>query len=184
MLDIAIDDCSGPCADAGNVLSQYRTELEWLAYFLTGDQKLAEACVTHLRASWGSRNDLSGEALLRRARRATIGAAVQILSPYIAQLAPAYESRPCLHPGHRSLSLDSLELVSANADLLVGKMDVLCRCVLVICGMEQRPFRDAALLLGITRTAAEAAYCAALYSLKILLWERCRESNGSPVLCH
>jgi len=123
-----IDDRSRPCEGAGQVLIQCRTQLEWLAYFLTGDQRPAEACVAHGCAGLAWHFYVSEESLLNSARRAAIGAAVQVLGPYIAQLAPTYKSRPCIHPGHRSLSLDSLELVSANADQLVAKMDVHCRC--------------------------------------------------------
>ena len=40
----------------GRVFSQHREELEWLANFLTGDEKIAEACIVDACAQAESEN--------------------------------------------------------------------------------------------------------------------------------
>ena len=76
-----IDDRSRPCKGAGQVLIQYRTQLEWLAYFLTGDQRwMCSAAVPRdLRhgtapipgcsTAAGHQPNRSGSGLLRRPLR-------------------------------------------------------------------------------------------------------------------
>lgn len=187
MISTAGDNHSGlaTCAGIRNVFSQYRTELEWLAYFVTGDKTVAAASVTDACALSVSRNQIFEEWLLNWARYATIRAAIQIQASRIAQLTSTYERvRTCPHHGHHALSPNSIELVVEETDVLLNRMDVLSRCALVICGIEKRSSSQAAVLLGISRTAAEAAYCAALEYLAVVRCERFRNQNDFAAVCN
>ena len=61
-----------------------------------------------------------------------------------------------------------LEFVASESDAIRHQLDVLCRFVLILCGVEQRPLSEAALLLGISTHAVEVAYCAALEWLEVI----------------
>jgi len=49
--------------------------------------------------------------------------------------------------------------------------------VLILCGIEQRPVCEAALLLGISKHAVDVAYCAALDSLEVIQCQKILESS-------
>jgi PAS domain-containing protein len=78
--------------------------------------------------------------------------AVQIQQRRIAQLSSAYMARPCIHRGHAALSGGSVEIVIEESSALIMRMDVLCRCALVLCGLEQRSTHEAALMLGVDQS--------------------------------
>ena len=111
------------------------------------------------------------------ARLGTIRSAVQIQQQRIAQLSSAYMSRPCIHRGHAALSGGSVEIVIEESSALIMKMDVLCRCALVICGLERRSTREAALVLGVNQCSVESAYCAAIHFLRVLGYEQFQGQN-------
>jgi hypothetical protein len=163
--------------EIGNVLTQYRDELEWLANFLTGDKNVAAACVIDACALAESENPDSQRWLLEWARVGTIRSAVQIQQRRIAQLSSPYMARPCIHRGHAALSGGSVEIVIEESSALIMKTDVLCRCALVICGLEQRSTHEAALMLGVEQCSVEGAYCAAIHFLKVLGCEQFRGQN-------
>lgn len=156
---------------------RYREELHGLALFLTADQALAEACMVDARAVAATQNRVSGEWLERWARRAIIRSAIDLQKARLSSLGAVYERRPCPHPGHASLAPAVAEKVKEQGGSLLCLMDALCRCALVLRGIENTPPHDAALLLGISRCALNAAYCAALETLAI---GRERASEG----CH
>jgi len=154
--------------EIGNVFTQYRDELVWLANFLTGDKNVAAACVIDACALAESENPSFQEGLFEWARVGTIRSAVQIQQRRISQLSSAYMVRPCIHRGHAALSDDSVEIVIEESSALIMKMDVLCRCALVICGLEGRSTHEAALMLGVDHCSVEGAYCAAIHFLNVL----------------
>jgi hypothetical protein len=163
--------------EIGNVFTQYCDELEWLANFLTGDKNVAAACVIDACALAESANPDFQEWLLEWARVGTIRSAVQIQQQRIAQLSSAYMARSCIHRGHAALSGDSVAIVIEESSALIMKMDVLCRCALVICGLEGRSTREAALMLGVEQCSVEGAYCAAIHFLKVLGYEQFQGQN-------
>jgi DNA-directed RNA polymerase specialized sigma24 family protein len=61
---------------------------------------------------------------------------------------------------------------------------VLCRCALVLCGIEKYSTREAALLLGIDYTSVESAYCAALQFLDVIGCEQFRQENEFAAVCN
>jgi len=162
--------------ETGNVFTLYRDELEWLANFLTGNKNIAAACVIDAWAQAESETP-DFQWPLEWARVATIRSAVQIQQQRIAQLSSAYMARPCIHRGHAALSGDSVEIVIEESSALIMKMDVLCRCALVICGLERRSTHEAALMLGVDQCSVESAYCAAIHFLKVLGCEQLLEQN-------
>ena len=168
----------------GAVFSERREELEWLASFLTGDDKIGAACVIDACAMAESENPGFQEWLLGWARLATIRSAVQIQQRRIAQLSPAYMQRQCIHGGHPALSADSLERLVKESHWVMTKLDVLCRFALVICGLEKRSAQEAALLLGVDRTSVEGAYCIAIKFLEVIGCEQFHGQNGLAATCN
>jgi len=168
----------------GRVFSDYREELEWLANFLTGDTKLAAACVVDACALSNSQNQDFEEWLLQWARLGTIRSAVDLQHSRIVQLAPIYKRRPCAHGGHKALSQDFLDLIVEESNVLISKLDVLCRCALVICGIEKKPTHEAALFLGIEAASVESAYCTALHFLEVIGCEQLQRRDNLAAMCN
>jgi len=171
-------------AENGGVFRQYREELEWLANFLTGDEKVAAACVVDACALAESENPGFQAWLLEWARLATIRSAVQIQQRRIAQLSSTYVQRRCTHRGHAALSSDWSEILVEESSVLIAKLDVLCRCALVICGLEKRSAHEAALLLGVDPISVEGAYCAAIKFLDVIGCEQLQQHNDFAAVCN
>jgi hypothetical protein len=166
------------------VFREYRDDLEWLANFLTGDEKIAAVCVIDACALAESRNLGLEDWSLERARLATMRSAVEIQRSRIAQLSQVYLRRSCIHGGHTALSQDSLELVMEESSVLVTRLDLLCRFALAICGIEKYSVEKAATFLGIDRTGLEGAYCAALQFLEVMGCEQFRQQNYFAAVCN
>ncbi len=161
----------------GRVFSQHREELEWLANFLTGDEKIAAACLVDACALAESENSDFDEWLPKCACLATIRSAVQIQQRRIVQLSFAYKQRPCIHGGHTALSSDWSEILVEESSVVIARLDVLCRSALVICGLDKRSAYEAAVLLGIDPAGVEGAYCAAIKSLEVISCEQFQRQN-------
>ena len=58
--------------------------------------------------------------------------------------------------------------VANESNAIRHNLDVLCRFVLILCGVEQRSSSEAALLLEISQHAVEVAYCAAVEALEVI----------------
>jgi DNA-directed RNA polymerase specialized sigma24 family protein len=161
------------------VFREFRGELEWLAYFITGDEDVAAACVVNACGLSQSHHPVFEEWLLHWARYATIRSTIDAVRSRIQQLSRRYDQPACVHGRHEPLSADLLELFVEESDILVSRLDVISRAVLVICGIEKHSIRDAALLLGVSSACVRAAYCVGLQSLDVLQWEqlRLREKN-------
>ncbi len=168
----------------GKVFSDYREELEWLANFLTGDEKLAAACVVDACTLAKSQNQDFQDWLLQWAHLGTIRSVVEIQHVRIAQLSVVYNQRPCNHGGHKALSQNSLDLLIGESDVLLSKLDVLCRCALVICGIGKKPAREAAELLGVDPGVVESAYCTALHVLEVLGCEELQREDNLAAICN
>jgi DNA-directed RNA polymerase specialized sigma24 family protein len=164
--------------------SRYRTQLEWLAYFITGDEVAAQSCVADACALATSRNQIFEDWLLHWAWHATMGAAIQMLRSRIGYLSPTYEPRVCEPRGHSPLSPDDVQLVLEETHLLVFRLDALSRCALVMFGIERRSSREAAMIMGVSRSNLELAYCAAIESLEVIRCERVRDLNELAAVCN
>jgi hypothetical protein len=166
----------------GRVFSQHREQLEWLANFLTGDEKIAAACLVDACTLAESENPGCQEWLLNGACLATIRSAVQIQQRRIVQLSFAYQQHPCIHGGHKALSSDWLEILVEESSVVIERLDVLSRSALVICGLEKCSADEAAALLGIDPAGVEGAYCAAIKSLEVISCEQFQRQNDSAAV--
>ncbi len=186
MMSTANDSFREPVAteSIGRVFNQHREELEWLANFLTGDELIAAACVIDASALAESENPGFQEWLSEWTCLATIRSAVQIEQRRIAQLASAYKQRPCMHGGHTALSSDWREILVEESNVLIARLDVLCRFALVICGLEKRSAHEAALLLGVDPTSVEGAYCTAMKFLEVIGCEQFQRQNDFAAICN
>lgn len=161
----------------GTVLSRNREELEWLANFLTGDEKIAEACVVDVCAQAESENLSLQEWSSAWASMSTIRSAAQIQQQRIAQLSCAYMQCGCIHREDIALSSDSCDLLLEESSVIFARLDIFCRFALVICGLEKRSANEAALLLGVDPASVEGAYCAAIKSLEVISCEQFQRQN-------
>ena len=152
--------------------------LTWLAEFLTGDEMIASACVIDACNLTEREYEIGQEWFWTWSRNATIHSALDIERSRIAQLSPVYDHGGCIHEHHAPLFQDMIGFVASESDTIRHKLDVLCRFVLILCGVEQRPPCEAARLLGISRHAVDVAYCAALDSLEIIWCQGILESGG------
>jgi hypothetical protein len=161
----------------GTVFSQNREELEWLANFLTGDEKIAEACVVDACSEARSQDPGFQQWPIKWAWMSTIRSAAQIQQRRIAQLSFAYVQDGCVHGGHEALSCDGSDILLEESSVVCARLDVLCRFALVICGLEKRPANEAALLLGVDPASVEGAYCAAIKCLDVISCEQFQRQN-------
>ncbi len=176
-----IGETHSGCAIAEDILDvflSHREELRWIAEFLTGSAEVADACVMDAFVISAAQSEANEEQLSQCIRLATISSAFEIQQSRIAQLAPFYEGRPCLHRRHPQLPLHSIEFLIEESDLVESRLDALCRFVLILCGVEQCSPCEAARLLRTSRLAVEAAYCAAVESLDTIHCQVLLESCG------
>ncbi|MGO9678225.1 MAG: hypothetical protein ACLPHP_16500 [Candidatus Sulfotelmatobacter sp.] len=168
--------------NVGGVLTQHREELEWLANFLLGDEKIAEVCVIDACALAESVSLGVQDWPLKWACLTMIQSAVQMQQRRITQLAAAYKQRGCIHGGHTALSSDWRDILVEESSVLLARLDVLSRFVLVICGLQKRSTRQAAVLLGVDRISVEGAYCAAIKFLEVIGCEQFQRQNKSAAV--
>lgn len=145
--------------------------LTWLAEFLTGDEMVASACVVDAGTLTEHDYKIGQEWYWTWPRDATIQSALDVQRARIAQLSPVYERGGCIHGKHEPLPQDMIEFVANESEAIRVQVDVLCRFVLILCGVERRTSDEAALLLEISKHAVEAAYCAALQLLEVIWCE-------------
>jgi hypothetical protein len=158
--------------------------LTWLAEFLTNDEMVASACVIDACTLTQREYEMGQEWFLSWLRDATIHSVLDIQRSRIAQLSPAYDRGGCIHGHHGPLSQDMIEFVASESGAIRHQLDVLCRFVLILCGVEQRPSGEAALLLGISTHAVEVAYCTALEWLEIVRCQAILESSDFVAGCN
>jgi DNA-directed RNA polymerase specialized sigma24 family protein len=186
MLSTRMESRSGFASyeEVRKVFREFRGELEWLAYFITGDQDVAAACVVDARGFSESHNPVFEEWLLHWARYATIRSTIDTVRSRIQQLSRRYAQPACVHGTHEPLSADLLGLFVEESDILVSRLNVISRAALVICGIEKHSIRDAALLLGVNSACVRAAYCAGLQLLDVLQREQFRQDNQYAPACN
>ena len=152
--------------------------LTWLAEFLTGDEMIASACVIDACNLTQRQYEIGQEWSWAWPRNATIHSALDIQRSWISQLSPVYDRGGCIHEHHAPLSQDMIGFLASESDVIRHKLDVLCRFVLILCGVEERSPCEAARLLGISKHAVDVAYCAALDSLEVIWCQTVLESCG------
>ena len=141
-------------------------ELAWLAVFLTPTAELAQVCIVdaHARAAGSARDGV--QSVRSRTRRGIIRSAIEMQQSRIAQLASFYELKKADEFDDAPLAPAVLDLLYDNPVELGLRLDILCRAVTVLIAIEHRSPTQSAKILGIRRTAVEAAYSAALEFLE------------------
>ncbi len=179
MISAASKSFSEPAVSeyVGTVFSQNREELEWLANFLTGDEKIADACVVDACVQAELENSGLQEWPSKWASMSTIRCAAQIQHQRIAQLSSAYMQSGCVHGGHAVLSSDWCDILLEESRVVCGRLDIFCRFALVICGLEKRSANEAALLLGVDPASVEGAYWTAIKCLEVIRCEQFLREN-------
>ncbi len=164
------------------VFSQDREALEWLANFLTGDEKIAEACLVDACSLAELENPGLQEWPSKWASMSTIRSAAQIQQQRIAQLSSAYMQSGYIHGGHTVLSSDWSDILLEESSVVCTRLDVFCRFALVICGLEKRSANEAALLLGVDPASVDGAYCTAIKCLEVISCEQFQRQNDFAVV--
>lgn len=165
-------------AEIRTAFTQHKQELTWLAEFLTGNEIMASACVIDARTRTENRNAVSEEWFWTWPRETTIRSALDLERVRIDQLASVYERRDRIYCQHASMSTGMAELLVIEFEAVQLRLDVLCRFVLMLCGVEERSVTETAQLLGISKRAVEGAYCAALDALEVIYSQAILESYG------
>lgn len=157
--------------DVRTAFREHEEELAWLAIFLTANAKLAQVCVVDACARAATQSDVLVECVEGWTRCCTIRSAIEMQQSRISLLASIYERTPCRHRNHVSLAPGVLDLLYDYPEEPGLRLDVLCRAALVLRGSERYSSTESALMLGVSRTAVEAAYCTALGFLEVLSCE-------------
>lgn len=147
--------------DIRQVFGDYHNVLRWLAVFLIGDDKLADACIVDACTIAQTRTPDFHEWLVHWAARATVGRALQGQHSRIVELAPEYETSEPVHGEHPPLSAEYLRLLIKNSEAIHARLDVLGRFVLIMRGIAKYSCIEVATQLGIGPVAVERAYCVA-----------------------
>jgi hypothetical protein len=149
------------CRRDSHCIIENNQALKWLAEFLTGDEMIASACVIDACNLTERAYEIGQERFWTCPCNANIHSALDIERSRIAQLFPVYDSGFCIHE-HAPASQDMIGFAASDSDAIRHNLDVLCRFVLILCGVEQRPPCEAALLLRISKHAVDVACCATL----------------------
>jgi hypothetical protein len=166
------------------VFSRYQTELEWLAYFVTGDKRVAAACVADACTLSPSHNDFFDEWLLTWARHATMRIAVQAVAARLHQFSAIYEQQTTAECECLPVVCVDIALIKEESRSFIGRLDVLSRCALIICGVYERSFPETAFLLGVGKSSLEKAYCVALKAVEVIRLERLSETSQFAAVCN
>jgi len=153
--------------DIRNVFGDYHNALHWLADFLIGDKKLAEACIIDACAIALTQGPTFHEWLVHWAARATVRCALQRQRAQIAELAPVYEKNEPIIEKLPPLSAEYFQLLVTNFEVIRARLDVLCRFVLVYRGIAKDSCDAVAAELGISPDAVDRAYNVALDALEL-----------------
>jgi hypothetical protein len=113
-----------------------KEELRQLAAFLTGNKELAKTCMINACALAVTYNQVFLDWLDHWARRATIISAARLSQAQITQLGASYEQYSCPHSQHPLLTLEEIELLTTERDIVASRLDLLCRFALVMYGVE------------------------------------------------
>jgi len=170
--------------DIHRAFHEHRAEIEWLAYFITGDRTISAVCVAVARASSEAHNSVFVQQLLNWARHATVLAAIDTQRDRIKQVSGKYGHSASIHPGHEPLTGETLELLVQQSDVLIARLDVVSRTALIICGVQKDSIAEAAVMLGVSRTVASAAYSAALDCVEVICYEQMAHEDGGTVMCN
>jgi hypothetical protein len=165
--------------DIRKVFGDYHNVLHWLAVFLLGHEKLADACIVDACTIAHTQTPIFHEWLVHWAARATLGCAFQRQRALVAELAPGYQKSEPVRGAHPPLSAEYFRLLINNSEDIHARLDVLCRFVLVLRGIAKYPCNQVAVRLGISQSAVERAYCVAYDTLDLVSKQVLRNADIS-----
>lgn len=153
--------------DIRKIFGDYHNALHWLAFFLIGDDKLADSCVVDACTIAQTQTPVFHEWLVHWAARATLQCALRIQHARIAELATEYEKGEPVPVERPPLSAKYVRFLIRNSEETYARMDVLCRFVLIMRGIAKDSVGEVATQLGVSPRAVERAYCVALDTLEL-----------------
>lgn len=154
--------------DIRKVFGDYHNVLHWLAVFLIGDEKIADACIVDACNIAQTRGPIFHEWLVHWAARATVRCALQTQRARIEEISHEYETGEPVTQKQSPLSAEYFRLLIQSSEVIHARLDVLSRFVLVIRGIAKDPCDEVAAQLGISPMAAERAYSVAFDTLGLL----------------
>jgi DNA-directed RNA polymerase specialized sigma24 family protein len=166
--------------DMRNVFGEYHIALHWFAFFLIGDEKLAEACIVDACSIAQTQTPFFHEWLVHWAARATVQCAFQSQRARIAELAPEYEKSEPAQVKRPPLATECFRLLVTNSEDIHARLDILCRFVLVLRGIAKDSYDEVAAELGISRSAVERAYWVAFDTLDSCLLQTRSSVDQDP----
>ncbi len=143
--------------DIRNVFGDYHNGLHWLAVFLIGDEKLADACVIDACNIAQAQTPIFHEWLIQWAALATLRCALVRQHDRVTELAPEYEKSEPVDVQRPPLLAEHFRRLIKYSDDLHARLDVLCRFVLIMRGLAKDSLDEVAAKLGISRGAVERA---------------------------
>ena len=164
--------------DIRKVFGDYHNLLHWLALFLIGDMRVAEACVVDACSIAETQVSLFHEWLIHWGARATLRCALQIQHSQIAEIASEYENCGAVYAKCPPLTAEHFQRLIENSEELHVCLDVLCRFVLVLHGIARDSCDQVAAQLGISRNSVERAYCIAFETLTLVAKDEGRSCPG------
>src|SRR6478609_721951 len=141
--------------DIRKVFGDYHNVLHWLALFLIGDMRLAEACVVDACSIAETQAALFHEWLIQWAARATLRCALQIQHSQIAEIASEYENRGAVYARRLQLTAEHFQRLIENSKEVHDRLDVLCRFVLVLHGIAKDSCDQVAAQLGVSQNTVD-----------------------------
>lgn len=153
--------------DIRKAFGDYHNMLRWLGTFLIADEKLTDACIVDACTIAQTQTPVFHEWLVHWAARATVRCALQTQHTKMTELALEYEKGKPAHPKHPPLSAENFVLLIRNSRELHGRLDILCRLVLVLRGIAKDSYDKVAAQLRISKGAVEQAYCVAFDTLEL-----------------
>ena len=165
-----------------NAFCEHREDLAWLAVFLTANAELANVCMVDSCAVAATPKDVCVHWLQSWIRCCTIRSAVEMQQSRIFLLGAVYERTASHRRDYTPLAPLVLDVLYDKPERFGRCLDVLCRAAMVLIGIEHYSPTESAQILGVSRSALEAAYCAALEFFEILGCELCGDL-GMGVQC-
>ena len=154
--------------DIRKIFGDYHNALHWLAFFLIGDDKLADSCVVDACTIAETQTPVFHEWLVHWAARATLRFALRSQHARIAELAAEYEKGEPVPVERPPLLKNYFRSLIRNSEDIHNRLDVLCRFALIMRGIAKDSVGEVATQLGVSPRAVERAYCVAFDTIQLV----------------
>ena len=154
--------------DIRKIFGDYHNALHWLAFFLIGDDKLADSCVVDACTIAQTQTPVFHEWLVHWAARATLRCALRSQHARITELAIEYEKGEAVPVERPPLLKNYFRSLIRNSEDIHNRLDVLCRFALIMRGIAKDSLGEVATQLGVSPRAVERAYCVAFDTIQLV----------------